>query len=178
MWSSNDRWQSSITPSTRSFEMNGTPTSNTGMPPDLSSYVTCCLVPVMSASVLVRLNSWSFLMCQPVTASVQADITARIKNWVTWWQCTAEQKTGSVVMHLLNKLELYLCLSNFYHWIEIKARNQKMTSKAVDSYVPDKRQHLQVYTVTNVTNQWWFVSRHGYTHPRLVEMSLSIDALM
>ena len=48
------------------------------------SFATCCLVPVTSASVLIGLSSRSSLMYQQVTASAQAEITARLEELSDW----------------------------------------------------------------------------------------------
>ena len=96
MWSSNERSLSIVTPSTRILLINGTLAPVTMMPADWSILTTCWRFPVTSASVFVGFSSWSFRICQVVTASAHAErfrklfgaLVIAVYSWISsayWW---------------------------------------------------------------------------------------------
>ena len=67
--------------------LNGTITSETVMPLNLSNLETCWRVPMAMASVLLTLRSKLFLMCHPVPLQHMTIARRELMRTGTGWQC-------------------------------------------------------------------------------------------
>ena len=104
MWSSNDKWQSSITLSTRNVY------TEHGMWPGWSSFVICRLVPVTSASIFSWLSEVSHSWCANRHRIHSGKDNG--KTWRTKWL------DASVKLSVISKLVIWntVSVNQLPHW--------------------------------------------------------------